>query len=498
MNLGIGANEGNKVSWFRVSPPIILEPGGGIGELAAETTGRALTEDDTAWVEIKTPDYNGGEIATEGYDTFQRVAKMAGPVLANTINPIGSNKYEVKWNQDDLTPYIKEFDTPGTYKVYYFLKDGETRRTGAYLVTNIYVKKSANHPPEPVELDYPDDNACVFTSAFFAWNRTADSDGDPVTYRLEVSPNPAFPAEYTIIKDGITGRVTQIEGTQELRDLTQYYWRVVPVDPYGAIPEHNTIRTFTTDNGNPAIPGAIVGSVMAVETDAGIAGARVQLGTQNINCQSDGSFFIGQVSAGTYAVIVSADGYLTATHVVNVSVGGLTGRDFFLQAELKPAEGEGEVHGEGENEGEVHAEGETGNEGEAANEGETQAEGEAGNEGEVPVEGEIPPPDTIEEAAQALFDGFDAADTDASGGLSETEAMAALPGLTRDQFVELDANGDGELTREELEMILDPGCGCCRKGSKGLTPKEMFYRTLGDWLLLGLVLLALINFKKYW
>ena len=116
------------------------------------------------------------------------------------------------------------------------------------------------------------------------------------------------------------------------------------------------------------------------ETDAGIAGAKVQLDTRYIYCENDGSFFIGQVSGGTYTVSVSADGYLTATHVVNVPVGGFVGRDFSLQAEIKPPEGEGEAPAEGE--GEIPAEGE----GEAPVEGEGEVLPEG--EGEAPVEGE--------------------------------------------------------------------------------------------------------------
>lgn len=144
-----------------------------------------------------------------------------------------------------------------------------------------------------------------------------------------------------------------------------------------------------------------------------------------------------------------------------------TGGDFVLHLESPAVEGEGEIAAEGE--------------GEIAGEGE--------------VEGEPPAPESLEAAAQALLDAFDDADTDESGGLSEAEAMAALPGLTHEQFISLDINGDGELTREELNQTLDASDGCCSQGCQGCGPKvdtiKEFRRFLGDYLLVGLSMIGL-------
>ncbi len=116
------------------------------------------------------------------------------------------------------------------------------------------------------------------------------------------------------------------------------------------------------------------------------------------------------------------------------------------------------------------------------------SEGESEGEGE----GETTSPASIEVAAQALINDFDAADTDHSGGLSEAEALAALPGLTHAQFAQLDANGDKQLTLDELNQVLNTaGCNCKKSsftidGLKG---------RLADLFLMGLALTSLLAIR---
>ena len=104
-------------------------------------------------------------------------------------------------------------------------------------------------------------------------------------------------------------------------------------------------------------------------------------------------------------------------------------------------------------------------------------------------EGETPPP-SLEEAAQQLTNAFATADTDGSGTLSLTEAMAAVPGLTAAQFAQIDADGDGRVTRDELDAILQPDSGCaCNKSAGGAGTLR---HRLGDLFLAGLTMLGLL------
>jgi hypothetical protein len=109
------------------------------------------------------------------------------------------------------------------------------------------------------------------------------------------------------------------------------------------------------------------------------------------------------------------------------------------------------------------------------------------------TEGEVSPPATIEDAAQGLLDAFDTADTDHSGGLSETETTAALAGLTHGQFAQLDADGNGQVTRDELNQVLNSGGCTCRKSS--FTVNGLKNR-LADLFLMGLALTSLLAVRS--
>lgn len=122
--------------------------------------------------------------------------------------------------------------------------------------------------------------------------------------------------------------------------------------------------------------------------------------------------------------------------------------------------------------------------------GEGEVEGEI-TEGEgEPAEGEIM---SLEDIANSLMDQFDTADINGGGWLSYSEAQAILPELTREQFNQLDANGDSILSRDELEEFLgiESGCGCCKRTED---TKIDIKRYIGDWLLIGLSLLVLVSF----
>ncbi len=107
----------------------------------------------------------------------------------------------------------------------------------------------------------------------------------------------------------------------------------------------------------------------------------------------------------------------------------------------------------------------------------------------VPVEGEPVP---VTETAQALYDGFDAADTNQDGALSLSEAEAAQPALTATDFMDIDSDDNGALSQDELAAYLgiDPGCGCaCNKSDLTLGGLQ---ERLGDLFLAGLSLAVLL------
>lgn len=112
-------------------------------------------------------------------------------------------------------------------------------------------------------------------------------------------------------------------------------------------------------------------------------------------------------------------------------------------------------------------------------------------------------PETREEIAAVLLEQFDSLDTVDDGLASIDEVLAILPSLTIQQFNELDANGDSYISRDELLAITEgekeecTGCraylGCCEEE---VSEKNRRQHHLGDWLLLGISLLALMRFSR--
>lgn len=334
LDLGLGVNAGTGISWFNASPPKFIGVGESIGKVLAQTTGRAPEPGDTAWLEIKTPGYDSGETAAPGYEDFQRVAVMAGPIAPTELRDLGGGAWAYAWTQATLEghPDFDGFTVPGTYKLYYFLRDGDTGQVGAYLITDIYVSQAGNMPPNPVALLYLPDGAIVHTRPLFAWNAAVDPEGDTVTYHLQISQDPGFDEASTLVFTTMA-TIYYVEEDRALQDLAQYYWRVVPVDSFGAHPVLHEVRSFTTDNANPEVPGVILGSVREGVTQAAIAGAALQVlpTGATTSTTATGEYFLGSLPQGLYALEVAAAGYDTA-FIGNVTVqsGRFTVQDVLL------------------------------------------------------------------------------------------------------------------------------------------------------------------------
>ncbi len=116
-------------------------------------------------------------------------------------------------------------------------------------------------------------------------------------------------------------------------------------------------------------------------------------------------------------------------------------------------------------------------------------------EGET-TEGE---PETLEEIAEVLLEQFDTLEVDENGLASYEQVQTILPNLTEQQFNDLDKDGDGYLSRAELLATTEgdeeecTGCRACMGCCKSETGVKTLQRHLGDWLLVGLSLLVLIQ-----
>lgn len=104
-----------------------------------------------------------------------------------------------------------------------------------------------NLPPAPFNLTAPA-NGVLLTNLnpYFDWQVSADPNGDPVSYTLFLSTDPAFPAELTT-EIGPLDESFYAQGEPLLPNRT-YHWRVVAADPEGAFTVSNSTRSFSTDN----------------------------------------------------------------------------------------------------------------------------------------------------------------------------------------------------------------------------------------------------------
>ncbi|MFP6584260.1 MAG: carboxypeptidase-like regulatory domain-containing protein, partial [Candidatus Hydrogenedentota bacterium] len=245
ITLGVSTNSPTpRVGWLTASPTV--EALDTLISLSAIATTTGYDVDNYAWIEIKKPDYGGGAVTGES-DLQQEIPLTK--VLPDTQNPVGGI-----YSWSSLGAEINT-SNPGTYKVFYYIKDDNTdddSPVAPYLLSTVYRAPAMNNPPAPVpSLIAPAEGQVTSKTVFFAWGAAIDPDGDGLTYTLEMAEDDLFTIG-VITKTGIPVphiTLSEIDGVQ---DLTTYHWRVIPKDEFGAdaIGPHLT-RSFYVNNGNP-------------------------------------------------------------------------------------------------------------------------------------------------------------------------------------------------------------------------------------------------------
>jgi len=343
--LGFGSNAGRSVGWQYATPKTI-GPDEPIDVLEARADRDYLTEEYQAWVEVKTPLYDGGEPADDDYDEFQRVVAMSRVNYSPEISNLDTGIF--RWAASTLIAEV-DFSHPGTYKVFYYITDPETCETSTYLLTTIYRGQQDNEAPLPVTLVYPENGAVMGKTPVFVWEETTDPDGHALTYRLELAEDSDFTVG-VIVVERLTSTSAVVSDADGLMNNRTYHWRVIPVDQYGAAPGNNTPRTFTTDFQNEDARGAIVGLITDARTGDPIADATVTVSDVpgTVFSSDRGNYVFANLApsdsepTNLYTVQVSADGYEkdTATSVY-VPAGDVAEVNFALMLLVKDSDGDG-------------------------------------------------------------------------------------------------------------------------------------------------------------
>ncbi|MDQ1257125.1 MAG: hypothetical protein QG656_1727, partial [Candidatus Hydrogenedentes bacterium] len=322
--LGYGVNAGDSAGWAMVSPARSLATGVPVGQILAQATVIPATGCN-AWIEVKTPAYAGSTPADGLLPDFQQQVAMAVfPFELGISNPAAG---EFRWETFGTT-----FDTPGTYQVFYYIKDGFTGKTSTHMLTTIYRASAGNQPPTPVTLDKPDNGGTVHSTVFFAWTASTDPDDDPLTYRLEVAQDAAFTTGL-IVRNGIQNRWAELTTADGIQDLTTYYWRVIAVDAYGAESTPNDVWTFYVDNNNSLVPGTIIVTATDMTTGLLVPGAAVAVPLATFTGTTDefGECHFEAELRQNYTIQVSAPGYAMQSKVRSIETSGTAIVEFFLQ-----------------------------------------------------------------------------------------------------------------------------------------------------------------------
>lgn len=340
LELGFGeTNAVGSVGLLQVSPTTQLLASDSLPQFFAKPTNPSTSHE--AWIEIKDPNYLGSTAADEqqtsagGEDLslFQREVDMlqfdsdqADDDDNDATNPLIGGNFTWTDTLMDRTNSISlanAMSQPGTYQLYYFIRDNGTGEVSSFLITNVQRDASDNDPPSPPTLLLPTNGSIEQPPVLFAWTSAFDPDGDAVTYRLEIDREPDLntPTNNLLTKENIAESSTDSKNlfnpfsntNEALIDGASYYWRIVAIDFYGA-ESVSVERNFTIDTPNN-LPGILRGKVKDSLGNV-VPGYNVTPSSPNaptvVPAQYlDGNYYASQVQVGTYSITVTAPGFTT-------------------------------------------------------------------------------------------------------------------------------------------------------------------------------------------
>ncbi len=251
------------------------------------------------WVEIRFP----GIILQQGTEQ-QTVDLVEVPLVWN----IGNQRYEAE--------YVA-FDTPGRYTLFFYVKD-DAGITSSFERTFVYkASTDPNLPPEDFSLQIPANNIPdlnATTGIAFGWSPVSDTDGDSVTYTLEIRSGNWETAILVYRVDGLprNGVVIPSNLPDYFTDQSTYTWRVTAVDQYGN-QTYSDIWGFTVDNENGVeIPLPFEGYVKNIaDPTIPVVNAEIQtVPVLGVSSTDFNGWFMGTATTGAnYVFTVSAAGY---------------------------------------------------------------------------------------------------------------------------------------------------------------------------------------------
>jgi hypothetical protein len=293
------------------------------------------TKVDTAqiWFEVRSP----SKTLTAGSGSDQAVADYVHNFLTKT----GPLHWEKEYG--NCTDPCDKFDEYGRYEVFYFVRDVETQKVSPMKRSFVYKDSPANfNAPGAFNLLSPLDGTEQMTSVILEWEASTDADGDIVTYTVMVSTDNTF-AVTDYVKTNIKNTWALVEG---LLVDTQYYWKVVAVDPWGKHTESNQVWSFTTDCLDPGncngteLPGVITGYIYVSGTNPKEPVADASIVTSDVRSAtsaSNGFYSISNHNPGSWGITVTKSGYDDPGNgTVSVTSLNVTDKDLYMVSQCTP------------------------------------------------------------------------------------------------------------------------------------------------------------------
>jgi hypothetical protein len=315
----------------------------------------------TLWIEIKPPDFVPNAAGTGQVE-------MDLPRIIKSRYDTATDRYY--WDSEDLE---NTFDIPGTYHIYYFAKDTDSKNVSPMKESIVYKASSVNHPPENFELLYPS-NDIEITSlgvlsassdmptadsyTMLAWEDTKDPDNDRVIYTLWFKKdNDQFnQAENRIVLANLTNNFQDIHLPNDW-DGSTVYWKVQAIDSYGAI-QNSAVNRFMINNANNPSNGTLWGFVYDGITNEPVKMAKIIISAggkkvKQIMSMHNGKFFRAFRPLSNYRIEVQKEGYESIVKFpVIISKDVKSREDFFLMLDTSTIPVVSDIDNQTINEGE--------------------------------------------------------------------------------------------------------------------------------------------------
>jgi Leucine-rich repeat (LRR) protein len=353
-------NDPGDVMVTDVSDPIFLR----VDETTTDNIWASVNDNQrllTLWIEIKPPDFVPNAAGTGQVE-------MDLPRIIKSRYDTATDRYY--WDSEDLE---NTFDIPGTYHIYYFAKDTDSKNVSPMKESIVYKASSVNHPPDNFELLYPS-NDIEITSlgvlsassdmptadsyTMLAWEDSKDPDNDRVIYTLWFKKdNDQFKqAENRIVLANLTNNFQDIHLPNDW-DGSTVYWKVQAIDSYGAI-QNSTVNRFMINNANNPSNGTLWGYVYDAATNKPVqrVGVAVKSGGSLIKrmmTMSTGKYFSAFRPLSNYHIVVEKEGYeVIEKSPVSIPKDDRCRLDFYLVADTSNIPQLSEISSQTINEGE--------------------------------------------------------------------------------------------------------------------------------------------------